>query len=242
MINFNAKKFDRVRDNDTELITVLKSYSDTIQKDLSENKTNFFYLGVHLIDLYTSNAYAMNGYSIGSLEKDGFRVPVGAGNCCSAYFFAYCFYKFGLDKSQVSRFMNIVDEFGDGLRGFKKSWTKFSYSQLVELLPLSAEQRKPVTPTWTIKQIRDYKKTLVATPQEEAEEPTQTEEPPSKYARFEKWTKNELCDKIFELEQEREMLLDKIEALQAESLEVDEFSEASFLAEGLPLKDCGGVE
>ena len=46
MINFNAKKFDRVRDNDTELITVLKSYSDTIQKDLSENKTNFFYLEI----------------------------------------------------------------------------------------------------------------------------------------------------------------------------------------------------
>lgn len=32
MINFNAKKFDRVRDNDTELITVLKSYSDIIAR------------------------------------------------------------------------------------------------------------------------------------------------------------------------------------------------------------------
>lgn len=214
MINFNEKKFVRVSDNDMDLIAVLKSYTETIQKDLQEWKTNFFYLGVHLIDLYTSNAYATNPYSIGTLQVEGWKVPVGAGNCCSTFFFAYCFEKFGLDKSQVSRYMNIVSEFGDGLRGFKKMWDKFSYSQLCELLPLSDEQRKPVKPTWTIKQIRDYKKTLVATPQEESEEQPQTEEPPSKYARFEKWTKNELCDKIFELENEREVLLNEIEALR----------------------------
>lgn len=205
MIDFNEKKFVRVSDNDMGLIAVLKSYTETIQKDLQEWKTNFFYLGVHLIDLYTSNAYATEPYSIGTLQVEGWKVPVGAGNCCSTFFFAYCFGKFGLDKSQVSRYMNIVSEFGDGLRGFKNMWDKFSYSQLVELLPLSAEQRKPVKASWTIKQIRDYKKSLVA---------TQAEEPPqSKYARFEKWTKNELCDKIFELEAERESLLQEIQAV-----------------------------
>lgn len=215
MINFNEKKFVRVRDNDMDLIAVLKSYTETIQKDLQEWKTNFFYLGVHLIDLYTSNAYATNPYSIGTLQVEGWKVPVGAGNCCSTFFFAYCFEKFGLDKSQVSRYMNIVSEFGDELRGFKKMWDKFSYSQLVELLPLSAEQRKPVKASWTIKQIRDYKKSLVVTPQPNADESTEAEEPPqSKYARFEKWTKNELCDKIFELEAERESLLQEIETLQ----------------------------
>lgn len=215
MIDFNEKKFVRVSDNDMDLIAVLKSYTETIQKDLQEWKTNFFYLGAHLIDLYTSNAYATEPYSIGTLQVEGWKVPVGAGNCCSTFFFAYCFEKFGLEKSQVSRYMNIVSEFGDGLRGFKKMWDKFSYSQLVELLPLSAEQRKPVKASWTIKQIRDYKKSLVAMPQPNADEPTEAEEPPqSKYARFEKWTKNELCDKIFELEAERESLLQEIETLQ----------------------------
>ena len=56
--------------------------------------------------------------------------------------------------------MNIVDEFGDGLRCFKKKWEKFGYSQLCELLPLSDEERKPVKPDWTIKKIREYKKSL----------------------------------------------------------------------------------
>lgn len=215
MIDFNEKKFVRVSDNDMDLIALLKSYTETIQKDLQEWKTNFFFLGAHLIDLYTSNAYATEPYSIGTLQVDGWKVPVGAGNCCATFFFAYCFEKFGLDKSQVSRYMNIVSEFGDGLRGFKKMWDKFSYSQLVELLPLSAEQRKPVKASWTIKQIRDYKKSLVATPQPNSDESTEAEEPPqSKYARFEKWTKNELCDKIFELEAERESLLQEIETLQ----------------------------
>lgn len=213
MINFNAKKYDGVSSNSTGLKEILKVRTEAIEKDLLENKTNFFSLGAHLIDLYSSNAYAVVECNREQVRAD-YKLPIGAGNCCSAYFFAYCFEKFGMDKSQVSRCMNIVDEFGDGLRGFKKSWDKFSYSQLAELLPLSDEQRKPVKPTWTVKQIRDYKKTLVATPQEETEESPQTEEPPSKYARFDKWTKNELCDKIFELEAEREILLNEIEALR----------------------------
>lgn len=215
MINFNAKKFDHVRDSDSDLMAVLKSYTDTIHKDLAEWKTNFFYLGLHLTDLYVSNAYATNPYSIGDLRVNGWNVPIGAGNCCSAFFFAYCYEKFGLDKSQVSRYMNIVDEFGDGGRGFKKAWDKFSYSQLCEMLPLSAEERKPIKPNWTIKQIRDYKKTLAVKPQSEGKDETPEEQPPTKYARFEKWTKNELCDKIFELEAERETLLSEIEQLRA---------------------------
>lgn len=215
MINFNAKKFDHVRDSDPDLMAVLKSYTDTIHKDLTEWKTNFFYLGLHLTDLYVSNSYATNPYSIGDLRVNGWNVPIGAGNCCSAFFFAYCYEKFGLDKSQVSRYMNIVDEFGDGGRGFKKAWDKFSYSQLCEMLPLSAKERDPIKPNWTIKQIRDYKKTLAVKPQSEEKDETPEEQPPTKYARFEKWTKNELCDKIFELEAERETLLNEIEQLRA---------------------------
>lgn len=130
----------------------LEKYAETIHKDLEESKQNFFWLGVHLIDLYSSNTYSI------TFDREKLNVSGLVDNCCAECFFAYCFDEFGLDKTQVSRLMNIVDEFGDGLRCFKKKWEKFGYSQLCELLPLNDEERKPVKPDWTVKKIREYKK------------------------------------------------------------------------------------
>lgn len=150
-----------------------------------------------------------------------YNLPIGAGNLCSEYFFAYCESKFALEKSQVSRLMNIADEFGNKARGFKAQWKDFKYSQLCELLPLTEEQRKAVKPDWSIKKIREYKKTLVATSQQGEIETPKAETPPntSKYARFDKWNKRELCDKIFELESERDDLLKEIPTLKSEQNE-----------------------
>ena len=219
MIDFKQKRFQGVSSNEkTENLEVLEKYAATIRKDLEESKQNFFWLGVHLIDLYSSNSYsAIVGIRFNHeriRNEYGFNLPIGAGNCCADFFFAYCFDEFGLDKTQVSRLMNIVDEFGDGLRCFKKKWEKFGYSQLCELLPLSDEERKPVKPDWTIKKIREYKKSLVATSQQGEIELPEAEEPPKdKYARFEKWTKRELCDKIFDLEAQYDELLRENERL-----------------------------
>lgn len=219
MIDFKQKRFQGVSSTDkVENLEVLEKYAATIRKDLEDSKQNFFWLGVHLIDLYSSNTYsAIVGIRFNHEQirnEYGFNLPIGAGNCCADFFFAYCFDEFGLDKTQVSRLMNIVDEFGDGLRCFKKKWEKFGYSQLCELLPLSDEKRKPVKPDWTIKKIREYKKSLVATSQQGEIELPEAEEPPKdKYARFEKWTKRELCDKIFDLEAQYDELLRENERL-----------------------------
>lgn len=219
MIDFKQKRFQGVSSNEKmENLEVLEKYAATIRKDLEDSKQNFFWLGVHLIDLYSSNTYsALDGlrYNRETIRNEyGFKLPISAGNCCADFFFAYCFDEFGLDKTQVSRLMNIVDEFGDGLRCFKKKWEKFGYSQLCELLPLSDEQRKSVKPDWTVKQIREYKKSLVATSQQVEMELPEMEEPPKdKYARFEKWSKRELCDKIFDLEAQYDELLRENERL-----------------------------
>lgn len=196
----------------------LENHTKTIKKDLNATKTNFFYLGKHLIDFYNSNAYSVIVYDEEQLRLE-LNIPIGYGNCCSAYFFAYCYDTFGLDKTQVSRYMNIVDEFGNEANDFDNAWDKFSYSQLCELLPLTEKQRKPVQPDWTIKKIREYKKSLVATSQQEQTELSDAEVPPNKYTRFEKWTKNELCDKIFELEAERETLLQELEKIRVSTSE-----------------------
>lgn len=227
MIDFKLKRFYDVGNEDKiEYLEVLEKYAATVRKDLEASKQNFFWLGVHLIDLYTSNSYsAIVGvrFNNDQLRNEyGFKLPIGAGNCCADFFFAYCYDEFGLDKTQVSRLMNIVDEFGDGLRCIKKKWDKFSYSQLCELLPLSDEERKPIKPDWTIKKIREYKKSLSDKPQDEQNEETpEAEEPPTdKYARFDKWTKRELCDKIFDLEQQYEELLQENDRLRLSAMEM----------------------
>lgn len=142
---------------------MFKHHTDNIYADLSNIKANKFWLGVHLIDLYRSrlfSSWANGTVMIELCEKYGWSSCVG--NCSGEVFFAYCEKFFHLDKSQVSRYMNIVDEFGDGLIDFKEEWKDFSYSQLVEMLPLTSEQRKPVLSSWTVKAIREYKKELVA--------------------------------------------------------------------------------
>ena len=216
MIDFKEKRFGykSIVKEDEEM---LELRSADILKDLENEKTNFFYLGVHLIDLYNSDLYRVYAKGITCEQmRIEYNLPIGAGNLCSEYFFAYCEDKFALEKSQVSRLMNIVDEFGNKARGFKVQWKDFKYSQLCELLPLTEEQRKAVKSDWSIKKIREYKKTLVATSQQEEIEIPKSETPPntSKYARFDKWNKRELCDKIFELESERDNLLKEIQTLK----------------------------
>lgn len=86
----------------------------------------------------------------------------------------FCEKNFGLDKSAVSRCINVYREFNasncvtyeNGLkqRGaaieLSPEWNEYSYSQLCEILPLTPEQRKDISPDMSVKQIREYKKYL----------------------------------------------------------------------------------
>lgn len=251
MIDFKKNRFSgkTIVEKDKE---VLKLRSADIHKDLEDVKTNFFYLGAHLIDLYNSGSYYVYAKEVTREQmRIDYNLPIGAGNLCSDYFFAYCENVFALEKSQVSRLMNIADEFGDKARGFKAEWKDYKYSQLCELLPLTEEQRKAIKPDWSIKRIREYKKTLVATSQQEELNLPKAETPPStaKYARFEKWNKRELCDKIFELESERDELLNEIKTLKSATEQSEEppFSAKSGLfakrnlSRGLASLTGGGV-
>ncbi len=251
MIDFKQKRFSHktIGEEDKE---VLKLRSADIHKDLEDVKTNFFYLGAHLVDLYNSGSYCVYAKEVTPEQmRIDYNLPVGAGNLCSDYFFAYCESQFSLEKSQVSRLMGIFDEFGNRARGFKVQWKDYKYSQLCELLPLTEEQRKAVKPDWSIKKICEYKKTLVATSQQEEINLPKAETPPTvaKYARFEKWNKRELCDKIFELESERDELLNEIKALKSETQRNEDLPEPAKsglfakrnLSRGLASLTGGGV-
>lgn len=153
MIDFNSRNSfgGNVHSEEDE-----KWRREKVLEDLSAGKTNFFYLGVHLLDIWLTRTYGCHTFNT-------------VFNYSGANFFDYCLTYFGLEKSQVSRYMNIVDEFGDGLRGFKTEYADFSYSQLSEMLSLTPKERKAIKPDWTIRRIREYKKELagkVATSQQ----------------------------------------------------------------------------
>lgn len=86
----------------------------------------------------------------------------------------FCEKNLGLDKSAVSRCINVYKNFNASLsKSFKngvesrgcamdlaEEWQDYSYTQLCEMLPLTEEQRKDIKPEMSVKQIREYKKNL----------------------------------------------------------------------------------
>ncbi len=82
----------------------LKESAQKITQCLKEGKNGKFRLGGYLLELYRSQNFAVMG-----CKYD----PIGnIGNCSPTVFFSYLADTFDLDKSQVSRVMNVADEFG----------------------------------------------------------------------------------------------------------------------------------
>lgn len=151
---------------DKELVEARKDLEyrkKKILEDLNSVKQDKFFLGCHLIDLFNSGSWSSDPRYIVPCLSLGEKIR---GYRFTCFFMQYCEKHFGLDKSQVSRYMNIVDEFGDEMRGYKDEWCEYKYSQLVEMLSLTEEQRRDITPQMTVSEIRAYKKNLVATSQQ----------------------------------------------------------------------------
>lgn len=134
-----------------------------IRNRIGAIKSDKVSLGYALIALYESNTYRCR-----AADNDMKQIGANAGaNCSSKVFFGVCELDFGLEKSQVSRLMNVVDEFGDEKGDLCDYWKPFSWSVLVEMLPLTYEQRKAIGTDWTVKKVKEYKKTIVATSQQD---------------------------------------------------------------------------
>ena len=122
-----------------------------ILTDLNDIRCNYIRLGFHLNECASMKYYEDFGYD--SMEE-------------------FCEKNFGLDKTAVSRCINICKVFckGDQFVGALKEsgckmylddrWSEYSYSQLVEMLSMSDDQRRQIKPEMTIKEIRELKKSL----------------------------------------------------------------------------------
>lgn len=124
--------------------TIFEIRVETIRTDLKHIQSSFILLGGHLIDIENSQEI-----------KETFSIDLG--RCCkNIYEFAQL--KFNLSKTTVIALMSVCREFGECMTRVKSEYADYKYSQLVEMLPLSEEQRKLCNPKKTIKEIRELKK------------------------------------------------------------------------------------
>lgn len=122
-----------------------------ILTDLNDIRRQYIRLGFHLHECLKEKYYEDFGFA--TMEE-------------------FCSVNLGLDKSFVSRCIDVWWEYS-AVYNFRlpqeqrksnleinERWNMYSYSQLVEMLPLTDEQRQQVKPEMSIRQIREYKKSL----------------------------------------------------------------------------------
>lgn len=123
--------------------------------DLTDIRKYYIRLGFHLMEFKNCEYYKDFGYL--TLEE-------------------FCDVNLGLDKGAVSRCINVYRQFNASndvtciagtmsvgcAMDLSERWKDYSYTQLCEMLPLSDKERENVLPDMTIKQIREYKKSLKA--------------------------------------------------------------------------------
>lgn len=130
---------------------------DSIESNIRHIKDRYIELGFHLRQMLDQLYYIEMGYS------DFYE-------CVEA--------NFHLDKSAASRCIGVWEEFTDQReKRVLEEYTGYSYSQLVEMLPLKEDQRKKVTADMSVAQIRAYKKTLKAPKDKPEKETVATSQP-----------------------------------------------------------------
>ncbi|MBQ8146031.1 MAG: hypothetical protein IJ039_04550 [Clostridia bacterium] len=214
MVNFSSRNgASRAGAEKEEYAEKYVKQKFNVQRIIDNVSSDKFALGLALKELWLSGDYS---YSF--LTKGIFNIYIGTSankNLSSKAFFAVCEFDFGLDKSAVSRLINVVDEFCDEQGHIKDEYKKFKYSVLCEMLPLNQAQREKISCDWTVSQVRDYKKHLIATMQEESSDlGVIIEKPVDKYAQFKDWKRADLCKRVVDLEIENRDIKAELEKLK----------------------------
>lgn len=132
----------------------------------------------------------------------------------SIYFLTFLKEKFGLGRTTVYNYLEVVDKFATYVNDEKDKEPEykireeakhFHFWQLVEMLSLTYEERLKVQPNWTREEIRAYKKLLREKKSDKIQpaEQVEAEEKPMTEAqqRFAKYSKDDLINLVVELEE-----------------------------------------
>lgn len=132
--------------NESDVVdSFAESYLLRIHDDVSNIQKGFIRLGFHLYEIKQYEYYISTGYDD---------------------FYEFCEANYGFSPSTTKRYIEVWYEFGmRGLSSLPKmfideKYEDYSYSQLVEMLPLDESERLKISPTMTVKEIRSLKKEL----------------------------------------------------------------------------------
>ena len=114
-----------------------KLYS-VIEENQKKGTKAFISIAVSLFGIYEHELYKEKNY---------------------ANIYDFAFEQFGLSKTNVFNYLNIVknfgmkDENGEGFKGLKTEYEKFSSSQLISMLKLNEQLREEITPDMSVREI-----------------------------------------------------------------------------------------
>ena len=111
-----------------------------IRDDIQDIKTRYIALGFHLFEFDRNEYYKEFGYS--SLAD-------------------FVLINFNIDNKGLSKILSIYNRFGEPYKMFiADKYSAYSYSQLSEMVSIKDADLKNINPTMTIRDIRDFKKSL----------------------------------------------------------------------------------
>ena len=140
-------------------------------------------------------------------------------------FFVWCKVNFGLCRTTVYNYLEVVDEFATYIDDkdtepeyrINLEAEQYQFWQLIEMTSLTYQERLKVQPNWTREEIRAYKKQLREKdkPKIQPAEQIEAEEKPLTEAqqRFSKYSKDDLINEVVKLEGEISKLTAQVENL-----------------------------
>ena len=138
----NKNEIEVVETKELQNLMIKKLYEDYISDiadSMEEIVNNYLTIGHALKEIKQKKLYELEGYkSIYELSKE----------------------KFNLGETSTKNFINVYTKFGDSNRvGYlKNDYEEYSFSQLVELLPVSEDEVKNYSPTMSVQDIKQIKK------------------------------------------------------------------------------------
>lgn len=125
---------DVVRNRKKLLNTAVRS----IQKDITSIKQKYISIGIGLNEIKRLNLHTDEGYT---------------------NFYDFCKDYFQMEKSAVSRCMNVLERFADQQNEcLEEKWKEYSYTQLCEMVSMDEKELEKVESKMTVKEIRQVKK------------------------------------------------------------------------------------
>lgn len=117
-----------------------KGSFEYIRDDIADIKKRYIALGFHLSEFDKNEYFKEYGYS----NLDDFVLA-----------------NFNIDKKALSRILSVYYKFSEPYKIFiADKYSEYSYSQLCEMVSLKDDELKSITPRMTVRDIREYKKSL----------------------------------------------------------------------------------